>query len=710
QLNQAAIGFDVTGPHTSTHVEDKIRNGLIGSILNSHTVPVVRTLQKMAVEETRLHIPLLFGYDVIHGHSTIFPIPLGISASWDLDAIETSASIAAAEASSQGLNWTFSPMVDIARDPRWGRVAEGAGEDSYYGSLVAAAMVRGYQGSDLSATNTILACVKHFGLYGAAIAGRDYNTVDMSLVQMYEDYLPPYQAAVEAGVGSAMTSFNDINGVPATGNKWLLTSLLRDDWKFDGFVVTDYNAIAEMIAHGYSPDGYYAAKSALDAGVDMDMVDECFLHNLEKLVTDGKISESQIDTACRRILEAKYKLGLFADPYHYLDQDRADSEILKKENRDFARELAQKSCVLLKNQNSVLPLTNGAKIALVGPLANTRFDLLGCWWAAGSEDSVVSVYDGLKNAVGSENIILARGADVSDDKFLIDRMGGGIARDGRPAEEMLNEAIAAAQQSDIIVAVVGEHSSMSGEAKSRTDISIPESQQRLMRALKQTGKPLVLVLMNGRPLALEWEYANADAILETWFAGVEGGNAIADVLCGKYNPSGKLTMSFPLNAGQIPVYYNIKSTGRPFNPGDNALYRSAYIDAANEPLLPFGFGLSYTSFEYSNITLDKNTLTSDGKITATVTITNTGDKTGIETVQLYTRDMFASITPPLKRLRSFERVTLAAGESKAVTFEITEPMLRFYNSKLEHLSEPGEFRLYIGTNSRDCKEASFQLK
>ncbi len=710
QLNQASIGFDVTGPSISANVEEKIRAGQIGSILNSYTVPVVEKLQKMAVEETRLHIPILFGLDVIHGHRTTFPIPLGISASWDLKAIETSAAIAAAEASADGINWTFSPMVDIARDPRWGRVAEGAGEDSYYGSLVAEAMVRGYQGTDLSAPNTILACVKHFGLYGAAIAGRDYNTVDMSMVQMYEDYLGPYQAAVNAGVGSAMSSFNDINGIPATANRWLLTELLRDQWKFEGFVVTDYNAVSEMIAHGYSPDGYHAAESAINAGIDMDMVDECMLNNLEKLVADGKVSTSQIDTACRRILEAKYKLGLLADPYRYLDKSRAEKGGVTNESRDFARDLARKSFVLLKNDNNTLPLAQGKKIALIGPLANSRGDLIGCWGAAGRAELAVSVYEGLKNMIGGDAITLARGSDVSDDKFLLERMGGWIVRDGRPADEMIKEALAAADKSDIIVAVVGEHGEMSGESKSRTDISIPQAQQKLMQALKQTGKPLVLVLMNGRPLTLEWEYANADAILETWFAGMEGGNAIADVLCGEYNPSGKLTMSFPRNVGQIPIYYNHKSTGRPVIPGEGSLFRSAYTDAPNDPLFPFGYGLSYTSFEYSDITLDKNTLTSDGKITATVTVTNTGTRPGIETVQLYTRDVFASITPPLKKLRGFERVALAAGESKKVSFEITEPMLRFYNARLEHISEPGEFRVFIGTNSRDCKEAAFQLQ
>ncbi len=711
QLNQLTIGFDVTGPRVSSDVEAKIKSGKVGSVLNTCTVNAVSKLQDMAVKESRLGIPILFGYDVIHGYRTIFPIPLAIASSWDMAAIEKSAQIAALESSADGLNWTFSPMVDIARDPRWGRISEGAGEDSYLGSRVAEAMVRGYQGSDLGDKETILACIKHFGLYGAAIAGRDYNTVDMSRLQMYEDYFPPYKAAVEAGAATVMSSFNDINGIPATANKWLLTDLLRSEWGFDGFVVTDYNAIAEMIEHGFVADGYHGAQQAIKAGVDMDMVDECMLNNLETLVREGKVSMAQIDQACRRILEAKYKLGLFADPYRYLDPERAGKEIFKAESREFARQMARESFVLLKNNDNVLPLARDKKIALVGPLAKSNWDMLGCWSAAGRGEDCVSVYDGIKNLLGGDdNLIFAHGADITDDQLLIDRLGGQVHRDGRSAEDMIAEAVSAADKADIVVAVVGEQGNMCGEAKSRSDISIPATQQRLLKTLKRTGKPLVIVLMNGRPMTLEWEDTNADAILETWFAGVEGGNAVADVLYGDYNPSGKLTATFPRNAGQIPIYYNHKNTGRPMSPGGGSFYRSAYLDVVNEPLYPFGYGLSYTIFNYSKISLSSSTLNSNGKIEATVTVKNVGKRAGTEVVQMYIRDMTASVTPAVKRLKGYKRVSLEAGESREVTFDITVQDLKFYNSELDYIAESGKFKVYIGTNSYDCGESEFVLE
>ena len=707
QLNQAAIGFDVTGPRMSEGVEVKLANGQIGSVLNTFTPEAVRKLQSIAVEKSRLKIPVLFGYDVIHGHRTIFPVPLGLASSWDMAAIEKSARIAATEAAADGLNWTFSPMVDIARDPRWGRICEGAGEDSYLGGLVAEAMVKGYQGDDLGQTDTVLACVKHFGLYGAAIAGRDYNTVDMSEVQMYQDYMGPYEAAIGAGAASVMTSFNDINGVPATASKWLQTDLLRGKWGFDGFIVTDYNAISEMINHGYCENGYVAAEAAMAAGVDMDMVDECYLNNLEKLVADGKVSEGQIDVACRRILEAKYKAGLFEDPYKYVDEKLAAATMLKDEFRGAAREIARKSFVLLKNDGGVLPLKAGKKIALVGPLVKSKSDLLGSWSAAGRSEDVVSLYEGMAAKVGEDNIVFAQGSNHLDDEFMIDRLGGGTYRDKKTADEMIADAIAAAEQADVIVAAVGEQGNMSGEAKSRSDISLPGCQQRLLEALKGTGKPLVVVLMSGRPLTLEWEQSNCDAILEVWFSGVEGGNAIADVLVGDYNPGGKLTASFPRNVGQIPVYYNHKRTGRPVEPGHGTRYRSAYIDVENEPLYPFGYGLSYTKFEYSDLKLSDTVMGSYDEIEVSVMVSNVGEYDGEEVVQLYIRDMFASVTPAVKRLKGFEKIDLAAGESKVVRFRVGVDMLKFYDSELRYAAEPGAFKVYVGGNSRDCLEGEF---
>jgi beta-glucosidase len=713
QLNLVSVGFDVTGPRVSERVEENIKNGSVGGVFNIYTPIAVRKLQELAVNQTRLKIPLIFGFDVIHGHRTIFPVPLGLAASWDMEAIEMSARIAAEEASAEGLNWTFAPMVDIARDPRWGRICEGSGEDAWYGSLVAKAMVKGFQGNDLSANNTIMACVKHYAIYGGAEAGRDYNTVDMSMCRMLENYLPPYKAAVDAGVGSVMSSFNEINGIPATGNKWLLTELLRNQWGFNGFVVTDYTAINELIPHGVAKDEYEAAKLAIDAGVDMDMVGESFLKNLKQLVNDGKVSEDQIDIACKRTLEAKYKLGLFDDPFRYIDDQRAQQIVMKKEFRDAAMEIACKSIVLLKNNNNILPLKKEGSIALIGPLVKSQRDLIGSWSGGGRGEQAVSVAHGIENVVGnSVRINYAQGSNITEDTLLRRRLGSRRGQiEFNPPEKMISEAVQAAIKSDIIVAVVGESQGMTGEASSRSDIGLPECQSALLKALKKTGKPMVIVLMNGRPLTLEWEDANADAILETWFAGTEGGNAIARVLFGEYNPSGKLTVTFPRNVGQIPIYYNHKNTGRPFTGDMMDKFKSRYLDVSNDPMYPFGYGLSYTTFTYSDLKLSKNNLKAlSDSIQVSVQVTNTGKYAGEEVIQLYVRDLVGTVTRPVKELKNFKKIFLKPGENTTVIFTIDEADLRFYNIDMEYRAEPGDFNVYVGTNSRDVLKAEFSLE
>ncbi|WP_461489332.1 beta-glucosidase BglX [Pontibacter sp. HJ8] len=713
QLNLVSVGFDVTGPIVSENVDENIRKGNVGGVFNTFTPVAVRKLQEFAVNNTRHKIPLLFGYDVIHGHRTIFPMPLGLASSWDMQAIERSARIAAEEATADGLNWVFSPMVDIARDPRWGRVAEGAGEDPWLGSRVAEAMVRGYQGDDLTLPNTAMACVKHFALYGAAEAGRDYGTVDMSLQRMFNEYMAPYKAALDAGAGSVMTSFNEINGVPATGNRWLMTELLRDQWGFDGFVVTDYTAINEMMAHGVGNEGEVAAL-ALKAGVDMDMVGELFLKELGAQVKNGKVTEEEINLACRRVLEAKYKLGLFQDPYRYINEERAKNTMMKPEFREAARDIARKSMVLLKNEKNALPLKPSGTIALIGPLARNQRDLIGNWSGAGDWKQAVSVEQGIRNAVGSKvRINYAKGANITDDAQMIRRLnahGGLLELDKRSSEAMIKEAVQVARNSDVVVAVVGEAQGMSGEAASRADIGLPGQQLALLKALKATGKPLVIVLMNGRPLTLNWEHENANAILETWFAGTEAGNAIADVLFGSYNPSGKLTMTFPRHVGQVPIFYNAKNTGRPFNGEELNKYTSRYMDVPNEPLYPFGHGLSYTTFQYSKPQLSKTTLKGTELLEIQVDVRNTGNYDGEEVVQLYVQDVVGSSTRPLKELKGFQKITLKKGESKTVTFKLTADDLKFYNNEMQYVYEPGEFRVFVGTSSRDVQEAGFRLE
>jgi beta-glucosidase len=707
QLNLPSIGFDVTGPILSQNVHENIRKGNVGGVFNTFTPQAVRKLQDIAVKETRLKIPLLFGFDVIHGHRTIFPIPLGLSASWDTAMIRRTARVAAEEAAADGLNWTFSPMVDIARDPRWGRIAEGAGEDIYLGSLIARAMVKGYQGDDLSKDNTILACVKHFALYGAAEAGRDYNTVDMSERRMFQEYLPPYKAAIDAGAATVMTSFNEINGVPATGNKWLMTDLLRRQWGFKGFIVTDYTAINEMIQHGVGNE-QEVGRLSLAAGVDMDMVGEVFLKHTKQLVTDKKISVSLIDAACRRILEAKYKLGLFTDPYRYINESRPAQVMMTPEKIELARDAARKSMVLLKNDGNVLPLASNRRIAFIGPLVKTQRDLIGNWSGAGEGNKAVSLWDALQKQFAGNTFQYAKGANLLEDTNIIKKInphGAMIIPDSLSPQQLLDQAVQIANNSDVIVAVLGESFTMSGEAASRSNIELPENQKALLRTLKATGKPVVLVLMNGRPLALQWEHDNLQAILETWFPGTAGGDAITDVLFGKYNPSGKLSATFPRNVGQVPIYYNARNTGRPFD--ENQKYTSKYLDVPNTPLYAFGHGLSYTTFSYGDISLSNSTLKGAGKITATISVTNNGSYDGEETVQLYLRDMVGSVTRPVKELKDFQKVFLRRGESKQVSFTIDVEDLKFYDINMKWTAEPGEFRVFIGGSSDQVKEASF---
>jgi beta-glucosidase len=710
QLNLITLGYGpLTGSTTTSGPVLKVKNGQVGAILGTSGPAAARKVQEAALS-SRLKIPLIFGLDVIHGHKTIFPIPLGLSCTWDPEMAERSARIAATEASADGLNWVYSPMVDISRDPRWGRVAEGAGEDPYLGSLMAAAMVKGYQGPGYRDSAGVMACVKHFALYGAAEAGRDYNSVDMSLLKMYQDYLPPYKAAVDAGVGSVMTSFNDINGTPATANRWLLTDLLRKQWGFKGFVVTDYTAIKELSNHGLG-DLQQVSALALKAGVDMEMVGEGMVNTLARSLKEGKVTLPEIDQACRRVLEAKYKMGLFEDPYRHINEARATRELVKPANLALAREVARKSIVLLKNHDQVLPLKKSGTIAVIGPLADSPDDMLGTWVIVPDRDKIVPILQGIKNAAGNNaSVLFAKGANFTNDPLLskaaafygvtsVNQSGEEIEKASR---QMLSEALDVSSKADVIVAVLGEQAAWSGEASSRSDISIPESQKTLLTKLLETGKPVVLVLVNGRPLTLEWEDSHVSAILETWNGGTEAGNAIADVLFGDFNPSGKLTMTFPRNIGQIPVYYNHKNTGRPLDPKDK--FTSKYLDVSNEPLYPFGYGLSYTTFSYGETSVSKAGLSGNETLTISTTVTNTGKYPGEEIVQLYIWDPVATITRPVKELKKFSKISLRPGENKAVSFTLTREDLKFWNADLKYVFEPGEFIIYVGNNSRDVKE------
>ncbi len=711
QLNLPVTGDIITGSTVSGDVVGKIKAGQVGGLFNMKGVQSIRALQEVAVKQSRLGIPLIFGMDVIHGYETVFPIPFAMSMSWDMDAIRNSARIASIEATADGICWTFSPMVDICREPRWGRMSEGNGEDPFLGSAICRAMIEGYQGADLADKATMMACVKHFALYGAPEAGRDYNTVDMSHVRMFNEYFPPYQAGVEAGAGSYMTSFNVIDYIPATGNHWLMTEVLRDRWGFDGFVVTDYTAISEMMNHGMG-DLQTVSALALKAGTDMDMVADGFLGTLEKSLSEGKVTMADIDKACRRILEAKYKLGLFDDPYRYLDAKRAKKDIYTDEHRAAARQLATETFVLLQNKDNVLPLKRTGKIALVGPLANTRANMPGTWSVAAASDRYSTLLEAMRRAVGDKaEVMYAKGCNVCYDAELEKNstMFGREMRDDRPVDVMREEAVRIAKQCDVIVAAMGEPSEMSGESSSRSELTILDAQKDLLEALKATGKPIVLLNFSGRATVMDWEVENIPTILNVWFGGSEAADAICDVVFGDVAPSGKLTVTMPRNVGQIPIYYNHLNTGRP-NPKWFTKFTTNYLDVPNDPLFPFGYGLSYTTFEYSPLTLSGTSMTTSGNITASVTVTNTGAVEGSEVVQLYIRDMVGSIARPVQELKGFERISLKPGESRTVNFTINADLLKFYNANLDYVCEPGEFDVMVGPNSLDVQHKAFTLR
>ncbi|WP_223481453.1 MULTISPECIES: beta-glucosidase BglX [unclassified Pseudomonas] len=699
-------------------IRKEIAAGNIGGTFNSITRPENRPMQDAAMR-SRLKIPMFFAYDVIHGHRTIFPIPIALASSWDMDAIGLSGRIAAKEASSDGVDLTFAPMVDISRDPRWGRTSEGFGEDTYLVSRIAGVMVKAFQGAGANAADSIMASVKHFALYGAVEGGRDYNVVDMSPVKMYQDYLPPYRAAIDAGAGGVMVALNSINGIPATANTWLMNDLLRKEWGFKGLAVSDHGAIFELIKHGVAADGREAAKLAIKAGIHMSMNDTLYGKELPGLLKAGEIQQSDIDNAVRAVLDAKYDMGLFKDPYLRIgkaEDDPVDTNADSRLHRAEARDVARRSLVLLKNQGETLPLKKTAKIMLVGPLAKAPIDMMGSWAANGRPAQSVTLFDGMTTALGAQStLIYARGANITSDKKALDYLNflnfdaPEVVDDPRSAQVLIDEAVKAAKDADVVVAAVGESRGMSHESSSRTDLNIPENQRELIRALKATGKPLVLVLMNGRPLSILQEKEQADAILETWFSGTEGGNAIADVLFGDYNPSGKLPITFPRSVGQIPTYYNHLSIGRPFTPGKPGNYTSQYFDDTTGPLYPFGFGLSYTDFSLTDMALSSTTLNKTGKLDASVMVKNTGKRDGETVVQLYIQDVTGSMIRPLKELKNFQKITLKAGEQKVVHFTITEDDLKFFNAQLKYAAEPGKFNVQIGLDSQDVTQQSFEL-
>jgi len=695
QMTQYSNDFAETGPITKDgDKKEKVRKGLVGSYLNIYGAERTRSLQEIAMQ-SRLKIPLLFGQDVVHGFRTIFPLPLAEAASWDIAAIEKSARIAAIEASAQGIHWTFAPMVDIGRDPRWGRVMEGAGEDTYLGALIAAARVKGFQGKGLGNTDAVMACAKHFAAYGAAVGGRDYNSVDMSLMQLNEIYLPPFKAAAKAGAATFMNAFNDLNGIPATGNRYLQRDILKSQWGFKGFVVSDWGSIGEMINHGYAKDGSDAALKAITAGSDMDMESRSYINNLEQLVKDKKVNIVLVDDAVKRILRKKFEMGLFDDPYRFSNQQREKEQWNNPEHINAARDIAKKSIVLLKNESNTLPLPKqGKTIAFIGPFVKATSDHNGFWSFDWPDDStrITTIFDAVAKK-GTNKLLYAKGCGITDS-----------------SKAGFEEAVSVASQSDIIVFTAGEKRDMSGEAKSRSNIHLPGVQEELIKALVATGKPVVVLIAAGRPLVFNYTADNATSILYTWWLGTEAGNAIADVLFGDYNPSGKLPMTFPRSEGQIPIYYNYFSTGRPFKHERDVNYVSAYIDELNSPQYPFGFGLSYSKFEYGDIQLDKKSITNNGNLKAKITVKNMGILAGEEVVQLYIRDMVGSVVRPVKELKSFQKIWLNVGEAKELVFTIKPDDLKFYDSNIKWISEPGAFKLFIGGNSRDAKEADFELK
>ncbi|MCB9301464.1 MAG: beta-glucosidase BglX [Lewinellaceae bacterium] len=685
QMTLYTTDWGSTGPVIRPGYADDIRSGHCGALFNSHTAAFTRGLQRIAVEESRLKIPLLFGFDVVHGYKTMFPIPLGEAASWDMEACEKSAEVAAAEAASAGLNWTFAPMVDLTRDPRWGRVMEGAGEDPYLGSRIARAKVIGFQGTSFDKGDRVLACVKHFAGYGAPIGGRDYNTVDMSEREFREVYLPPYKAGVEAGAWTVMAAFNDLDGVPSTGNSWLMKDILRGEWNFPGFVVTDYTGINEMVSHGIVANQKEAGELAVLAGVDMDMQSAAYQDHLKQSVEEGKVPEARIDEAVRAILRTKFLLGLFDDPYKFCNEEREQQVLLSAENQAVARDVARKSIVLLRNEG-VLPLAKEIKtLAVIGPLADDQNNLIGAWSGAGEGRHCVSLLSGIRNKLGKGvNIIYAKGCEIEGE----DQSG-------------FAAALAAAQKADAVVLAIGEHKDMSGEATSRATIRIPGQQEELARQLMATGKPVAVVLMNGRPLVMPWLAENAPALLECWWLGTQAGNAIADVLFGDYNPSGKLPISFPRLEGQIPIFYSHKNTGRPFDL--NSKWTSKYVDIPNSPQFPFGYGLSYTSFRYGKPQVDKTVFRRGQDVTLTVTVENTGRRAGEEVVQFYLRDLVGSVTRPVQELKGFQKIMLKPGERREIQFTLTENDLAFYTRTMQWAAETGSFDLMVGGSSDDVQ-------
>ncbi len=713
QLNLPVTGEIVTGEAKSSDVAEKIRRGEVGGLFNLKGVEKIKELQSIAVEQSRLHIPLLFGMDVIHGYETVFPIPFALSCSWDMAAIERSAQIAAQEASADGLNWTFSPMLDICADPRWGRMAEGNGEDPYLGAQIARAMVKGYQGDNLTKPNTVMACVKHFALYGGAEAGRDYNTVDLSRWRMFNRYMPPYKAAVEAGAQSVMTAFNVVEGVPATGNRWLLTDVLRNMWGFKGMVVTDFTAISEMTAHGLG-DLKTVSAMALNAGTDMDMVADGFLATLPQSLADGSVTMQTIDTACRRILETKWKLGLFEDPYRYCNVKRAKKEIFTPENRAEARRIAAETFVLLKNNNSMLPLQRKGRIALVGPLANTSSNMSGTWSVAARLTENRTMVEAMREAVaGKAEVLYAKGSNLMYDaqREANATMFGREMRDSRSAKEMLDEAMTVAKDADVIVAAVGESSEMSGECSSRTNLDMPDAQRDMLIELQKLGKSIVLLYFSGRPTVMTWENAQFPAILNVWFGGCETANAICDVLFGDKAPSGKLSATMPKSVGQIPLFYNHLNTGRPLGEGRwFEKFHSNYLDIDNDPLFPFGYGLSYTTFKYGKPSISATEMKEGDVLTVSVDVTNTGNYDADEVVQLYVRDVVGTVSRPVKELKGFSRISLLNGETKRVDFKLTVDDLKFYDQQLDYRAEPGDFEVMVGPNSRNVQKLTFTLK
>jgi len=717
QLRLISIGPEMPAPQLAREVAA----GKVGGTFNSVNRKEQRPLQEAAVNQSRMKIPMFFAYDVVHGHRTSFPIGLGLASSWDMEAVRKAARVSAIEAAADGIDITWSPTVDIARDPRWGRTSEGFGEDPYLVSQLARAMVQGFQNGSPAKADSIMSSVKHFALYGAVEGGRDYNVVDMSPMRMYNDYLPPYKAAIDAGAGGVMIALNTVNGVPASANKWLLQDLLRKQWGFKGLTVSDHGAITELMRHGVARDEKEAARLAIEAGVDMSMADKVYTMELPELVRTGKVKQSDVDNAVREVLGAKYDMGLFHNPFLRIgkaEDDPADPKADSRLHRAPAREMARNSLVLLENRNKTLPLKKSATVALVGPLADAQVDMMGVWSGQAVTAQTITLRQGMTNLLAGQSgkLLYARGANVTNDPALVEYLNflnwdaPEVVQDRRTPQAMIDEAVATAKQADVIVAAVGEARGMSHESSSRTRLDLPESQQALLKALKATGKPLVLVLLNGRPLTLGWERENADAMLETWFAGTEGGNAIADVLFGDSNPSGKLPISLPRSVGQVPTYYNHPRLGRPFTPGKPGNYTSQYFDEPQGALYPFGYGLSYTEFQLGELALSNRSMSRGGKVEASITVANTGDRAGETVVQLYIQDLAASVVRPVKELKDFQKVLLQPGEKKTLRFDIGEDKLKFYNAKLEYGAEAGEFNVQVGLDSQAVKEAVFELK